>query len=430
MYKKLLVLSCGAITGFASVIGEADDPQLAANGSGNVVAFWEEFQTDHFAVRSAPYLEGGGWQPAGTLSLGSKDAFDPEAGMNASGDMIVVWRQNTGGYYATFAATGVLGSPWNTPVQLSNGDSAFAKAQIDADGNGVALWQARESATALYIATSSFSAETGWSAATRLSDSSKIQMCPKTAMGSNGRTVAVWNIPTVPGPLFGIAVQGAFYTAGSGWSTPVILSDVHHDTTLAAVGVCSTGEAVAVWVARQEIGGVGFVQVATLSAEGTWGSPVAVSNAGSEAALPRVSMNDAGQAVVVWQAKESGSSVVSGWASVRSAEGIWGPVASFASSGVSYPEVAMNNSGKAVAVWTETRDSDALLKAAIYSGDAWLSPQTLSSEGVVASSPEIRVNTDGSASVVWQSNDRAGTVEILSARLDAENSWSAPRVIN
>lgn len=430
MYKKLLLLTCSAIAAFASSFEEADNPQLAANGSGNVVAFWEEFQTDHFVARYANYLAESGWQSAASLSSGSTTACDPEASMNLSGNMIAVWKQSTGAYYAIYAATGTLGSSWNTPIQLSSNDSIFPRVQIDADGKGVALWQERASPTTFRIATSSFIPASGWSTATHISSASKIQMCPKTTISSNGRTVAVWNIPTVPGPFFGIAVQGSFYSANSGWSTPVIISNTQHDATIPSVGASSTGEALAVWVARQATGGVGLVQAATLSTVGTWGSPVTLSDGDLEASYPKIAMNNAGQAVVVWQAKEPGSSTVSGRAIVRSAGGTWGSILSFASSGVSYPEVSINSGGKAVAIWIESRETDALLKASIYSSGSWLSPQTVSSESKVALHPEIRVNTDGSACVVWQSDDLAGIMQILSARLDTDNNWSAPRVIN
>ncbi len=423
--RLLSLLSCTAISGFALLIGEADDPGLAANGSGNVSAFWEEYKDNCFAIHTANYLTRSGWQAPTRLSV-STDAFDPEAAMNSAGNTLVVWRQNTGAYYAIYGAAAQVGDVWSTPVQLSTADSYFAEIGLDNDGHGVAVWQERIDPRNVCLATASFTPGSGWSAPTKLSDSSQVMMAPEVNTGSNGRTVAAWQIPSSQGTYFRLVIQGAYYSAGAGWSTPVTLTNVNHDSVAACVGVSSNGEALVVWE-----GGFGetFDQLgaATLSADGNWGAPLVISGDGVAAVHPDFAMNDSGQAVVAW--KTPTGSDVAVMALIRAADGTWGTVRELAPTNGNLPEVAINSSGKAIVIWTEKGGSDARIKAATYADGNWSASVYISDAGSIASQPEVRVNTDGSATAAWQS-DLNNEALIVSAQMGTDNVWGVPVVIN
>ena len=423
--RLLSLLGCTAVSGFALLIGEADDPGMAANGSGNVAAFWEEYGNSCFSIRTANYLVGSGWHAPTRLS-GSTDAFDPEAVMNSAGDMLVVWRQNAGPYYAIYGAAAHVGEAWSAPVQISSANSYFTEVGLDQDGNGVAVWQQQLDARNLCLATASFTPGSGWSDAAKLSDASQVMMAPELATGSNGRMVAAWQSSSSQGSYFRLVIQGAYYSAGAGWSAPVTLTDPTHDSVTACVGVSSTGEALVVWgggfgASGDQLGAV------TLSADGTWGSPVVISGDRVGAAHPDFSMNDSGQAVVAWEAPVG--SDIAAMALIREADGTWGTITELAATNGHLPEVAINNSGKAVAIWTENGESDARIKAAFYLDGSWSSPVYISDAGQTASQPEVRVNTDGSAVAAWQSGLNNEAI-IVSAVMGTDNVWGAPVIIN
>ncbi len=501
----LSLFTCSALSGFALLVGQA------TNGSGNVAAFWEEYKNDCFTVHTASYLTESGWNAPTTLSL-STDAFDPEAMMNSAGDMLVLWRQNTSGYYAIYGAAARVGEAWSAPVQLSTTDSRFAEIGLDHEGNGVAVWQQQLDARNRYLATASFTPGSGWSAATKLSEPSSVTMLPELATGANGRSVAVWESSS----SHRLVVQGAYYSAGAGWSAPKTLTSPAHDSVSACVGVSATGEALVVWeggfganvhqlgvvtlspdgtwsapvvisgspgratpvwdalvgssdveralirvadtawsnaiqgkppemalksgekaiviwteegdsdariqMAIYSEGSWSTPVTATLSTDGTWSCPVVIAGDGAGAHHPNLAMNDAGQAVLVWEAL-LGSNVTAR-ARVRAADGTWSTVTELATKG-KLPEAALNNSGKAIAIWTEESDSDARIKAAIYSDGSWRSSVYVSEAGLIASQPEVRMHADGSATVAWQNG-----AAILSSQMGADNVWGAPVTIN
>ncbi len=68
------------------------------------------------------------------------------------------------------------------------------------------------------------------------------------------------------------------------------------------------------------------------------------------------------------------------------------------------PRVAVDDDGDAVAVWTNWRPDPAtmLVRAAVRpSGGSWSEPVDLSLEGGWSYSPQVAVDADGSATVVW-----------------------------
>jgi hypothetical protein len=137
-------------------------------------------------------------------------------------------------------------------------------------------------------------------------------------------------------------------------------------------------------------------------------------------------MNDAGQAVIVWQSTSSNGSL-GVRAIVRAADGSWGEEKLLTAFNAGNPEVAINASGKAVAIWTS---SNTVILAAVYDGGSWGAPTLLSCPYCTSSNPEVRVNVDGTAILVWQSTNADNVTQVMASRLSTDNVWSTPIAIN
>ncbi|MDB2614438.1 hypothetical protein N9Y92_04715, partial [Chlamydiales bacterium] len=85
-------------------------------------------------------------------------------------------------------------------------------------------------------------------------------------------------------------------------------------------------------------------------------------------------------------------------------------------------DVAMNATSTAVYVW-DSPDND-LIKASIYDGSAWSTPENLSLPGQDASDPAVSMDSLGNAIAVWVGSD--GLNNITQASIYDGSTWSTP----
>jgi hypothetical protein len=120
------------------------------------------------------------------------------------------------------------------------------------------------------------------------------------------------------------------------------------------VAIDGQGDAIAIW-ARMHGPAAETVETSedhSLSA--AWSAPVAVSGPGKMEEAPQIAVNEAGQAMIVWERQEPGAEIVEG--SSGSATGVaWQPAravsATTPGSEAVEPDVAMDAQGNAAAVW-------------------------------------------------------------------------------
>jgi hypothetical protein len=181
---------------------------------------------------------------------------------------------------------------------------------------------------------------------------------------------------------------------------------------------------------------------AAVGAAGPWGAPVSLSGTsdaqiGSGVATPQVAVNGGGAAVAVWTI-DSGRREVVQAASQPSAGAAWSrpvslgtPIAEGIEPRV---QVALNDAGDAVAVWqavaTAGRSRTYTVSVATRTPDGhWSAPQTLSSGSANASNPDVAIDSGGDATAVWQSasSQQVGVRwHVRAATQPAGGTWSTP----
>jgi len=257
-----------------------------------------------------------------------------------------------------------------------------------------------------------------WLAPATLSAAGQHASAPQIALDGDGNAVAVWHRFDGTHTI----VQSAVRPAGGAWQPPVALSAPGADAVDPQVAFDGAGDAFAVWTRSD--GTNQIAQAAVRPAGGAWQSPVALSGAGQDAAYPQVVADEAGNAVAVWTRAGFGEeSRVQ--AAVRPAGGAWQAPASLSAAGEDAydAQVAIDPHGKAVAVWDRFDGANQIVQAASRAaGGSWQAPVSLSAPGQNATHPQVAVDGQGAAVVVWQRNDGVNSI-VQAAVRPVGGSW-------
>jgi len=136
---------------------------------------------------------------------------------------------------------------------------------------------------------------------------------------------------------------------------------------------------------------------------------------------PEVAMNPSGQAVAVWQDSSSGATQV--WANRYTPGSGWGTARRIdtGTENAAYPRVGIDAVGNAIAVWPK---AGAIWASRGVVAGTWAAPQRI--EGTTSPNGwrEVVVHDDGDAVVVWT----ASPSDLVAARFSPSTGWSSPIV--
>jgi len=271
--------------------------------------------------------------------------------MDNNGNVMVVWLQNSNVWnsYSTDA-----GTSWNAPnnMQAGGGDSISVQVAINANGNAIVVWSQFD-ATRNNILSQSYYLPTGsWGVEQPIENNPGNANTAHVAVASNGNACAVW-LQTI-GTTYSIWANN--YITGTGWSTAGAVEFGNlRDAQAPQVGVASNGDAIAVWY---EYDGTRNNIWANLYVSGTgWAGAALLETVAGDAVAPKIAMNADGTAFVVWEQNDGSNYRVysrryiagTGWEAAQMIESVFTENSDF-------PAVAINASGKAVAVWPRCLD--------------------------------------------------------------------------
>lgn len=227
------------------------------------------------------------------------------------------------------------------------------------------------------------------------------------AIVPNGDAVAVWN--EFDFDSGGTYVYASQRTSGV-WGAPERLDpgNTGDVSWQPQVAVDPNGNAVAVW--HQTPPGNVYANRLT---SGAWsGAELVETNNNGPARYPQVAVDPNGDAVVVWQQHEGSqrnihaNRLVSGvWGVPELLETITGAPGGYQSAGwAEDPQVAVAANGDAVAVW-EQRDDSATgrdIYANRLTSGVWSGAELVETAGGTAREPQVAVDPNGDAVVVWE----------------------------
>jgi len=373
------------------------------------------------------------WTPPQNVSLPVVPATVPanaQVAIDGAGNATAVWTELSPTDSVVNTSTRLTGSAtWSLPETLSTtGGTADPVPQIavNAAGAVVAVWVRFDGEDSVVQSRGKSTAASAWSASQDLStsvpdpaimvvDEGEAQG-PRVTINGNGAAVATWWRNDAAN-----AIIQASRLSGGAWSSPANVSATGRDGSQSHVGIDGAGNATSVWV---DFDGVHWTtQWSRLAAASTtWAIPQALSGLGEDIANPQIAVNAAGDATVVWVKFGLHDQVQS--ASRSFAGPTWSAVETLTAPGgqAADPQVSIDASGTAIAVWSETA-AFSIVQSRRRTSGTWSATAPLSAPDNDAFTPVIAVNEAGAASAVWvtgQNVIQSSTITVASP------TWSAP----
>lgn len=405
-------------------LSDAGDVSAAFVGmdvGGNATGVWHQFDGTRFRTYGNRFAPGVGWGTAAVIDNPSlADSAWPDVGADGNGNAIAVFRQFDGTATSILANRYVAGTGWTGPsaIEAYPFSSDDVQIAIAPNGEATAVWRQWDG-SANSIAANRFSPGIGWGTATYIEGAAGEAIEPRVAMDTAGAAIAVWR------ELNGTArsVYANRFTPGAGWGTPQALeTDDRGDAMGPRVAMDPAGNAVATW---SQSDGVTSDVLANRYAVGSgWGSPLALETASGFAGGPLVALDPDGNAVVTWLQMDG--SVMNLYANrYRSGVG-WGTRALVEmdnQGGAGLGGLGMDVAGNAIAVWPQTDGAVSRAWANRYVRD--VVPPSL----VVTSPSEVRTN-NSSVTVAGTTEPGARvTISGTPASVSADGSFSTVRTL-
>jgi hypothetical protein len=366
------------------------------------------------------------WLAPKDLSAAGGDVFDTQVAVDRQGDSFAVWRRFDGSNYIVQGSVRPAGGDWTAPQNLSALGFGSFKEHVDVDpnGNAVAIWY-RQLASTTQVETSTLAAgSTTWGPPQPVSDDTHNSFDTTVAVGARGDAVAVWSefdgVHTV--------IEASRRAAGSAtWSAQKDVSAPLGIATDARVAVDPLGSAVAVFLVH----GTHFViDGAALPATASdWTTPKDISDTSKDASEPDVAVDSSGNATAVWSLADGSARRVEG-ASLPTGGSTWTTplhISADTTFGVNRQHVVIDGAGNAYVSWRLANGTDSLIQASVRPpGGSWSLPQDLSASGHDAFRPDLAVDAAGDSVVVWERSN--GTSQLIQAavRPAGAASWGAP----
>jgi hypothetical protein len=385
--------------------GSAIYPQVAFDSSGNALAVWHQSDGTRTNIWANRYTSGSGWGSAVLIETDNGVAYYPQVAINSSGNAPAVWYQRDGTRLSIYANRYTSGSGWGTAVLIETdnaGDAQRPQVAIDSSGNATSVWY-QSDGTRENIWSNRYTSGTGWGTAVLIeTDNAGDAEYPQVAIDSSGNATAVWQ--QSDGTRNNIRAN--HYTSVSGWGTPVLIETDNGDGYRPQVAIDSSGNATAVW---HQYGTRSNIWANRYTSGTGWGTAVLIEtdNAG-DAYRPQVAIDSSGNAAAVWYQRDGTRNNI--WSNRYTSGTGWGTAVLIETDNAGdaeYPQVAMDSSGNAIALWQQwdgTRYN--ILANRCPSGAGWGTAEIIETDNLGdASSPQVAFDSTGNAMAVWHQSD-------------------------
>jgi hypothetical protein len=223
---------------------------------------------------------------------------------------------------------------------------------------------------------------------------------------------------------------GSSTDAGRTWGTSRLLERNSGSTYNTKIGYAADGSAIAVWI--QTDGTWKSVWASHYTSLAGWSVPELIEHDDSgDAGYPRLAISANGDAVVVWSVN-TGVTAYNIWANHYTSSGGWETAQTIESGAGSatFPEVAIDNQGNAMAIWSQFNGTDTNIMVNQFSPvSGWGAEQTIESMNGLATFPDIAFDPSGNAMAVW-TQPSAGIVYVWSNRyVPGTTGWEGPQQV-
>jgi hypothetical protein len=401
--------------------GSALAVQVVLDGYGNAVAVWQQHDGRRFHIWTNRYLAHVGWSVARRLhthSLG--DAYSPQISIDAQGNALAVWTHSHGERSSVWADRYLAHMGWQGAQRLQadlSGSDSLPKLAFDLQGNALAVWQHKDKAGNVSLWSNRYVAGAGWGALATMVEWRGLGEAqePQIAFDNQGNAIMLWSQYDGHNAFH---IWATRYQAGSGWCAAVQVTEHTGNAHNPQIAFDLQGNALV--VVEQLVKSARSHIVSTrYSAGAGWSSPVPIDIlSADDAYYPQIAVDASGCALAVWEQSDGERSHVwskrytpgTGWSRALTLEQelVQGSVAGDASRvGNAYtPQIAMTASGHALAVWMHYNGNSFNLWAAHYTpGMGWGAAQLATPNTGGAYKPQLAMNAQGNAMLVWEQDN-------------------------
>lgn len=375
------------------------------------------------AVNCMPGVAGT-WGQAARIETGSPNGAALFA-VNAAGNAFAVWRQPESTHDAIYAARYVAGNGWQHAERIDDleHDAEAPTVAVDANGNAIAIWLQRvedpdPSNDYIGIYASRYAAGSGWQSPILLSNFPGIALMPQLAMNTDGSAVVVWHQA-----LFNNSkIYAAYYLGGSGWQEAIAIGTDYPAGYPADIAIDSDGNAIAVFLddINREIYANHY------DVGSGWQGPEPVSTSNSFG--PRVEMDGFGNALVAWAQQGSYGIASTKVYARRHVAGIgWSSITALDTANLGHSmniDMAVNSDGDAIVLWDRFDLTDSAFNYALevnryIAGDGWQGKELLSAPAYGSLAADVTLDTNGNIMAAWRRHNGS----LFARRLPAGGAW-------
>jgi len=384
---------------------------------------------------------GDDWQVADIIESNSGySAYYPQVAVSSNGNATAVWMQSDGLVDHIWANYFVPGVGWDvaTLIETSSWDANWPDVAMDPMGNALAVWQLYDGAYS-HLWANRYVAGAGWGVAEALeSVALEDSLTPVVAMDGFGNGLVLW----AQGAAAPRTIQSCYYYFQSkSWQGILDLENdiTLGDATVPQVGFDSTGNAVAVWIQYDGARTSTYANLWTKTPTGgTWGTAGTIdgSDVGHTEAS-QVAVQPNGRAIAVWLDADPTYHHVrvnhfvppGTWEGDMTIENI--PAYSSAS-----PEVSVDSNGNAIVVWIQYDGAhynvmaNRIAGSETWAAGSWDELVVLETRTESANNPVVAMDASGTAIAVWwQGGPTSTQTSIWSNRYVVGQGWETAVVI-
>lgn len=360
---------------------------------------------------AAPAQPDQGWQPPVALeSQTTSNANLAGIALSSAGPGMIVW-QRSGGARNVLMAThfvpngkGDGGSNWQVPVQISNSynDIGYAYSgavAMDAAGDAMAVYYSWNNTHGYTIYAAFYQAGVGWKSPVVIDQPFDWSYYPVVAMNGAGVAFVIWDVWN--GGWYSMWANR--YMPGTGWGTAALIEPTTNNTYGQDIAVDGAGNAIATWY---EYDGccTSHVYGALFSHSVGWLSPILLETTPAWATHPSVAMDTLGNGIVAWVEWDGYYNV---WAKRYDHVTGWS-VATTIQSSTNWsttnpgPDVAASN-GNASVVWTETNGTGiaSVFVNRYVLGSGWVGDTDIDGVGFNANWGRVAIDPTGNVTITF-----------------------------
>jgi Bacterial Ig-like domain len=329
---------------------------------------------------------------------------------------------------------------WGTAALIETGTGQVFDPQIsvDANGNAIAVWRQTDSGASSIssVLANRYSAASGtWGIAVLLENGANSAGSPKIVIDSQGNAIVVW-----------LQFDGAFssvyanhYNATSNtWGSAVLIETGAVDVYDIDITIDTSGNALAVWEQNDSAGIIGLQDIYANrynASNKTWGTATLVeAGAGSKnGARIQLAADSNGNATLAWLQETASFNIVAVYAKHYSTIGnIWG-AKTLISTGVgaaNFPDIAVDKNGNAMVVWQQFNTNiDIYANRYNVTSNSWGTATLIEGNAGSATEPHLGIDTSGNALVVWHQLIGAYDNVYFNRYNAANNTWGTAALV-